>query len=455
MKERFYRIWRRASWVEPALALAIVAGISYTAWFLIDAGFLPQPFFYDISDTWMDWFNTAYWGHDLGTYDSWGSVYPPLTFLLLDMLTVGRCYSDAYGYSSRACDWFGIVAVHGVFILNIFLIAKAYLANDRSTALPRTIAAACGFPALVALERGNSLLMCYTFFILAHSTILRSARLRWIAAGMSVNLKIYILVSFLPLVLRRRWLWVEGVLIATVSIYLLSWGLLGRGSPFELLENIGDFSGAAGGFALQDIWYAATYSSVAALLDGDGYPISSVIGSWRVETGLLAISWSLFVVQWTIIAALVATWLRPEAVKPVRLANLGLSLLLITSEASGYSQIFFVFLTLFEPWKGFGRRFAIVAAYVSCIPADIFIDPLIFWLRPGFNDGPPSFYEFWITAGPFVRPGIHLSMPFALALVTLREVGIDVWRQRWRQRWRFRRDAPLLLGPTGDYQQPI
>jgi hypothetical protein len=451
MKERLYRIWRTATWVEPAFGIGIFASIVYTVWFLLRTGFLPQPFFYDIGDTWMDWFNTAYWGRDPGTYDNWGSVYPPLTFLFLNALTMGRCYEGTLGYAARSCDWFGVVTLHGIFILNIFLVAKAYLANDRRTALPRTLAAACGFPALVALERGNALLMCFTFFILAYSPIMRSARLRWIAAGIAINLKIYLLAAFVPLILRRRWLWVEGVVIATVAIYLLSWALLGRGSPFEIIANLNDFSGGGAGFGLQDVWFAETYGAVTGLLVDDGFPIVGILGEGRIAFSLWLISTSLWIAQYTIIAALIGAWLRPEAVSPHRIANLGLSLALISHEASGYSQVFMVFLTLYEPWQGIGRRFAIVAAYLSCVTADIFIDPLMFWLRPGFNDGPPEFYEFWITVGPFARPGLHLSIPFALGLVTLREVGIDVWRQRWRQRWRFRGDTPMLKGPTGDY----
>jgi len=53
---------------------------------------------------------------------------------------------------------------------------------------------------------------------------------------------------------------------------------------------------------------------------------------------------------------------------------------------------------------------------------------------------------FYVMLGPFFRPLIVLSVPFALSLVTLREVWKDIREQGWRLRWRFRNDAPLLVG---------
>ena len=49
-------------------------------------GFLPAPFVFDVGDTFMDWFNTAYWAHNPGAYSVWGTIYLPLSFVLTGLL---------------------------------------------------------------------------------------------------------------------------------------------------------------------------------------------------------------------------------------------------------------------------------------------------------------------------------------------------------------------------------
>lgn len=44
---------------------------------------MPSPFIYDKSNTFMDLFNVLYWAYDDGRYTDWGSVYPPLGFIIL------------------------------------------------------------------------------------------------------------------------------------------------------------------------------------------------------------------------------------------------------------------------------------------------------------------------------------------------------------------------------------
>lgn len=79
-------------WTEMLFALAILGLLVRVAYLFDQNGYLPQPFFYEPSDTFMDWFNTAYWARDPGAYDSWRTIYPPLTFVVLRSLGSDRCY---------------------------------------------------------------------------------------------------------------------------------------------------------------------------------------------------------------------------------------------------------------------------------------------------------------------------------------------------------------------------
>lgn len=443
MKGQF-RPWLQ---IEYALALAVLAGGIYSIWHLLSQGYLPQPFFYYPFDVWMDWFNTAFWSHNPGTYDTWRTLYPPVSFIFMKFLTLPSCYVANEGLYSRDCDWYGLITMHGWYVLNVFLIAKTFIKLDRATALPRSFAVAAGLPMLDGLERGNLIMICFTFFLLAHGPLLKSARLRWIALGLTINLKVYLIGTIFAYPIRRRWRWFEGALLATIGVYLVSWGLLGMGTPLEIYGNLTNWSDQLQQVSnLLDIWYTTAFGPIMSLLEGSLFPIVLTVGSWRVETFTLAIPLALHFVQFMIVAACAAAWLRPEAVPTHRLVNLTTAIAIITSEGGGYTQALLVFLTLFEPFTGFGRRYAIIACYVLSIPYDIYIDPVYPQINNGFLNTGPIITAYWLTYGPFLRPAVVLTIPLALACVTIADVWRDIARQGWRERWRFRRDAPIMVG---------
>ena len=229
-------------WVEALLAFAVALCLAYNIYHLIDAGYLPSPYFYEAQDTFMDWFNTAYWAHQPGAYDSWATIYPPLSFVVLKVLTNGACYAAAEGYTSRDCDWYGAVTLHIIYLVNVVLTARTFHKIDRRTAWPRTFAMCVGLPMTFGLERGNLILLCYTCVLLAYGPLVRSARLRWLFAGLAVNFKIYLIGPVFAQILKRRWRWFEGAFIATILVYLASYAIVGAGSPVEIYENIVRFT---------------------------------------------------------------------------------------------------------------------------------------------------------------------------------------------------------------------
>ncbi|MGQ2930255.1 MAG: hypothetical protein ACT6Q3_07275, partial [Sphingopyxis sp.] len=89
---------------EALLALAVVASSAWTLRFFLEFGYLPQPFVFDTNDTFMDWFNTAYWANNPGIYNVWRSIYPPLSFVFLDATSLPGCYLHN-SFTARDCDW--------------------------------------------------------------------------------------------------------------------------------------------------------------------------------------------------------------------------------------------------------------------------------------------------------------------------------------------------------------
>ena len=431
------------------MAAAVIAGLVYCAVYLYQNSYLPPPFFYEPSDTYADWFNTAFWSRDPGTYEVWKTVYPPLSFVFIRLLGISSCYPDRRSYdfsaglAARDCDWIGLGAIWLIFAINLLLIWKTFRRRDRSTAISRTICLGLGLPMAYALERGNLVLLSFTFLLLALGPILKSVRLRWLAAGMAVNFKVYLIAAFLLLLVKRRWRWVEGAVIAITLVYLVSFALLGKGTPIEIFTNIRDFAQLPSS-QIMDQWYTTTYQPLLSLIEAGEFPLNLLIGSRNVDLVSLILPLLQHLTQALILAALVFAAFRPEAIPAYRIANLGVLLALITSEPGGYTMMYFTLLTLFEPWRGAARKWAIAACYVLAVPMDIIIDRTIPMVRDTYFGGHSTIITYYVTAGPFVRPLVIMSIAVALALLTLRTVWLDVRHQGWATRWRFRHDAPLL-----------
>ena len=365
------------------------------------------------------------------------------------LVSVSSCYGNALGLAPslelRDCDWAGALFLNLWCFVNFIIFWKTYHKHDRNTAFYRAFVLAFGMPMGDAWERGNIILVCFTCFILAHGPLLKSARLKWLLAGLAVNFKVYLIASIAPYVLRRRWRWFEGALAAVVLVYVITWGILGRGDIVSLYQNIVLFSEPMQATSFLDIWYAATYQPIMTLLNGMSiFPVMDVLGSRQVEAMMFLLPLATRLVQVTIVAAMVMTYFRPEVISTYRLINLFTSLAIITSEPGGYTTVIVAMMTLFERWEGVGRRIAIISCYILCIQYDIFIDPLAPRASPGFLNAKPVIYQYWVTAGPFIRPGVIMLIAFSLACVTIRTVWIDIRTQGWKGRHRYRFDAPIL-----------
>jgi hypothetical protein len=447
----------------------LIIFLIYTALYLYNFGYLPQPFFYDTFDTYMDWFNTAYWAHSDGMYRDWGSIYPPLSFVFFKIISTPRCYHNkntfigpgAY-YDSRECDWIAMTALFLFFFINIYLCYRMLNKINPKTAIPRTILLSLGLPMVSALERGSLSIPTFTCFLLAYTPLLKSTRLKWLALGLAINFKVYLIMSALPLLIKRKWLWVEGALLSTLLVYIITYIILGHGSPLEVYKNISSYSGGqVESSNILDAWYTVTYTVLGALLVNTGFPIYALIGSDTVNMALSAIVVSQRLVQSLLIFSLIMSWIRPEAVSTSRIAALGLSFALATSEVGGYGQAFLYVFLLMEPWKGFGLKFALTLCYIVSFPFDLKISdlgPQI--VSDSYLSGVNTLIQFKVMIGPYLRPGLILLIETSLACVTIADVWADIRKQGWKSRWRYRRDFPIMLGageirpPTANSQLP-
>lgn len=431
-------------WLEPLFCLVIFGALVRAFFYFRENAHFPQPFFYEPWDTWMDWFNTGYWAYEPGAYDAWGTIYPPLSFVFLRIFSLAHCYKDTTGYLARECDWLGLATLHGLFLLNVLLLWLTYRKVDLKTGIWRALALGFGLPTLYGLERGNLIVVCFTFTILGFGPLLKSARLRWISVGMAINFKVYMVAGLFAHLLRRRWRWFEGGMIATIAIYLVTYGLMGDGSIWQIYGNITNSAGMYQAITFLDLWYAATYKPLVSLITGQPWLVTQLIGSRSFDE----LAYWLTVIQNTVVASIglaaLGAWLRPEAVPMHRLTFLALAMAMISSEPQGYSQAILIFLVFLEPWRGFARCWCIFVCYVLCLPLDVILDRVPEMVQESYLAGHVAFFQYYVTLGPFIRPALILSLAVALSCVTLKEVLADIKKEGWQGRWRFRRDAPIL-----------
>jgi hypothetical protein len=440
---------RDGRWLEVILAGVMIGALIYNVQSTLTHGYYPQPFFYEPSDTFADWFNPAYWARNAGVYDTWNSLYPPLSFVFLRVFgldycyPVGRSYDASIGLAARSCDWVGIVSIVGLYLGDILIAYLSFRRIDRSRAPMRALCFGLGFPLMNGLERGNLVLITITCVMLGFGPLVRSSRLKAMLAGLAVNFKVYLIAAIVPLLIKRRWSWVEQAVLASVIIYLVTFALLGRGNPVEIMANIMAFSDAPSVNPL-DLWSAATIIPALKLLDSPSFPIIYVLGSHAIAVLKLVLPVLLHGTQGLIIIAALLAALRPEAVTPYRVITLGILLALVTSESGGYSPVYYMFFVLMEPWRGTGRKVAVLLCYLIAVPLEIRIATIAPAVRDSYIGGTSTVVQYYLGLTPFLRPLVTLAVAITIALTTFVDVWTDIQIQGWSARWRFRRDVPFL-----------
>lgn len=405
---------------EIGLALAVAASAALAGLHLRHAGYLPQPFVFDTNDTFMDWFNTAYWANHRGAYDVWRSIYPPLSFVFLDLFSLPGCYLQS-PFHARDCDWLARGAICALYGLNVILIWLSLRRADPRTAPMRTLAMALGLPLLFTLERGNLILAALPCFIVAHGPLAQSRRWRTLAAAATINFKPYLLLPVLALAFRREWRALELAGIATAALYLCTLAWIGGGTPIELASNTANWVVFQGAQVWNEVNYSTSYAPLLTIRTSQ-IPVLQFVPSRTVETIEWLVPLAIRASQAVALAALAAAWLQPRAATQARIAALLLGAYLVTQSPGGYTQAFLLFLVLLEPWRRPGPILAIVCAYLLCLVGDVSLAKVLEVPGNSWLGARPVTASFGLTLGHFVRPGLIIAIVWALSLDTLAEV---------------------------------
>ena len=403
------------------MALLVVAAIGRLVYFFIVNGYLPLPFFHDVDDTFMDWYNTAIWAYRAGTYDLWKAVYPPLSFVFLSLFSIKSCYEDTGRYA-RSCDPIGIYFLAACVVTNFILAYFIYKKVDSKTALYRSLALGFGTPMLFAWERGNLVLPCFTFFMLGHGRLLKSAWARWLCVGMSINFKPYLVLSMAGRVLRRQWRGAEGCAVAIMLVYAVCLTWFGHGDPMEVYANINAFveKGSAPP-PVDSLGYSSTFQVLLALLQSP-IPVMNYLGSWTLETMERLIPLATRLGQLGVLGCLAGAIFRPTAVPVHRLAALSLVFLMTGTELGMYSQGFLFFFVFMDRWNTPGQVVSLMAAYLLCIPFDYQFMGVAHLLKDDYLSNKTVGYNLGLTVGMFARPALMLILEYALVAAAISDL---------------------------------
>jgi hypothetical protein len=403
---------------EYVLLLPVLASFVWVVRFFIERHYLPQPFVFDVNDTFMDWFNTAFYANRPGAYDVWHSVYPPLSFVFLRLFSIHRCYGDPF--NARDCDWIGTATLLVSYAADCVLAALAFRRRDPASAVPRSLAFALGLPLLFTLERGNLILVCMIPFILVYSGLLGSAFSRALAIAVTINFKPYLVVPALAFAVRRDWRGLELAGLVTLALYLFALMLFGSGSPVALLENTEIFAAFVGGQFWAQSYYSTSYSTLLSIGDSP-IPILAFVSSRVVANALWVIPVLITATQITALVGLVAAWLQPRGIAFSRNALLLMGAHLVTQSPGGYTMGFLVFLVFLESGHRPGQIVALMAAYVLSINYDLVFATVIEATTASWLSGRAVHMGFGLALGQFVRPGLVILIVWSLALDSVTE----------------------------------
>lgn len=398
-----------------AICLATVSGaVSYWSFFTSN-GYLPSPFVYDKTDTFMDFFHPMFWADSDGRYSEWGSVYPPLNFLLLDIVrwfAVGdEKFLSAFMLRASATNLQVALVVAYAFV-PAYVISRSYWSDFATSErlMLFSIALTCT-PMLFALERGN---MAIFSLLLLPSVIFGKPVGRALAVAFLVNLKPYFAVLYFLYVATRSWSELVGALLVGGALFLVT-GLLVDREYFLFLENLFAFSRHETLFSLREVMSMPSSISAFSYVLGSMGPHQSgyieALGSpvalaYLMEIMKLAV---LLFALWACISSPASSTDRQVvAVLVATISNLGVSV-------GGYTLVFYLALIpVFSTMRLRHTYFLLVAAMALPLDWLVLVDGSV-GRQAIYLSGISADVEWALGMGSIVRPVLNLVLLVSLS----------------------------------------
>lgn len=190
---------------------------------------LPPPFYYDPNNTFFDFFEANRMSFIENLYSVYQHNYLPFVFGLGQLLSPQHC-DLANPYNFRACAlpsilWMVGFYVAAAFLLGRFLRVTHHIQNNISQLLKVDFIVLTSPMLLFALERGNYIILVLFLLVLYEFTKLVWART--ILAILIINLKIYMAILLLPMLLKGYYKTIMLILLGVAVTNIVTSNLLG------------------------------------------------------------------------------------------------------------------------------------------------------------------------------------------------------------------------------------
>ena len=403
--------------VEVAGMLLVLVGLLRVYMLFNSNGYLPAPFVFDVADTFMDWFNTAFWAHNGNAYSSWRTIYLPLSFVITGLFGDPRCYNDR-PYDARDCDVFGIAFILCMYVSCIVVSWFAFRKNDKSTAFFRTVAIGAGGPLLYALERGQLIMLTYIAMALLFGNLVKTRGQYIATAAFMANTKIYMVMPLFALIIKRQWRLIELCAIASLGLYIVTLGIVGEGTPIEIFDNLQNWFSVRLGTVWDEMLYSTTYKPFLQL-DVYQFPVRDYILQKQVDAAIVFINSYVFLSRAIAFLCIGLAWLYPKEITQARLAYFILMQSFINQNPGGYAISLIVFLLFMEKDRNYATTIAMIGAYLVSVPGDFTLVKLFDVTRTSWLTGQYVLSEYVAPWGALIRPGVMAIILWALAIDSL------------------------------------
>lgn len=341
------------------ILLINTAGFLYYTYFLINNGYLPSPFIYDKSNTFMDLFNVMYWAFDDGRYTDWGSVYPPINFIILRFVNLvfnGSAFGDAE--MMRENSQFVIAGFCLIYLaIPAFILKLSYWRDFTiNEKILIYFAIVLSSPLLFTMERGNLILIAPLVLALAISKI---GIARSFSIALLINIKPYFALLMLYYIARNNWKGFISCSLLSGLIFAIS-GLALDNQFLEFFKNLFSFSQETDLFSLREVM--ALPSSISAVSYVLKHPDGAMFATGALSLERIAvIAFLIEATKWSVLAiSLTALFVRSRQMRDaeifalvvVVISNLGIWV-------GGYTYILYValipvFMAMHNKWLYIG-----------------------------------------------------------------------------------------------------
>ena len=388
-----------------ALACNIINIVYFSIFFLINS-YLPSPFVWDKSDTFMDFYNPLYWVIKDGFYSVFNSVYPPLSYFFLKIFATAidpalvispQQLRNDHLYLSimLACGSLGILFA----LLNLGEWRKFH------NKLKLFLIFSLSVPFLYSVERGNIIFLAILFLALYFNS--NNILIRAFFFSILVNIKPYFLLLLLQYF--NVYSFKTKPIILEVIFSLLLFLSLGFFSEINYLRFLSTYLGFTSGNALSWDGFVSLPNNITSII----FIIKNFI---FFEGGRTYNFWLSFIKVIALLGPLILLLL--VLVRPLtKLENLIAIFILIANFSVGTGGYIYLIYIILIPYLINSDQYKLLAAYIFLIfflPMDwVQIIRVVYAANKNMylsNLFMGADFEVWVCLGSFLRPIFNFSL---------------------------------------------